>query len=125
MAIEANTGLSGAGSSSAGAAKSTEFTGSGNFTMQSATKFVRVILLGAGGGGGSGGTSGAGVVCSGGAGGGGAGKRELVLTRAEVLAAYPTGVVPIGIAAGGTAGASVTNAGADACDSQAACGRVA
>ena len=51
-------------------------------------------------------------MCSGGAGGGGAGKREIVLTRAEVLAAYPTGVVPVGIGAGGTAGASVTNAGA-------------
>ena len=42
------------------------------------------------------------------------GKREIVLTRAEVLAAYPTGVVPVGIGAGGTAGASVTNAGAQA-----------
>ena len=115
MAIEANTGLSGAGSSGAGsssASKSTEFTGSGNFTMGANTQFLRVILIGAGGGGGSGGTSGDGVDCTGGAGGGGAGKRELVLTRAEVLAAYPTGVVPVGIAAGDTAGASSTSAGA-------------
>ena len=106
MAIEANTGLSGAGSSSASSptSKSTEFTGSGNFTLGAATKFLHVLLVGPGGGGGSGGTSGAGVACSGGAGGGGGGKREFVLTRAEVLAAYPTGIVPVGIGAGGTAG---------------------
>ena len=111
MAIEANTGLSGVASSSS-ASKTTEFTGSGNFTLGASTKSLHVLLIGAGGGGGSGGTSGSGVACSGGAGGGGAGKRDIILTRAEVLAAYPTGVVPVGIGAGGTAGASVTNAGA-------------
>ena len=94
------------------ASRITTFTGSGDFTLLPTTRFVRVILIGAGGGGGSGGTSGAGVVCTGGAGGGGAGKRDIILTRAEVLAAYPTGIVPISIGAGGTAGASVTSAGA-------------
>lgn len=94
------------------ASRITTFTGSGDFTLLPTTRFIRVILIGAGGGGGSGGTSGAGVVCSGGAGGGGGGKRDTVLTAAEVLSAYPTGVVPIGIGAGGTAGASVTDAGA-------------
>lgn len=94
------------------ASRITTFTGSGDFTLLPTTRFIRVILIGAGGGGGSGGTSGAGVVCSGGAGGGGGGKCDTVLTAAEVLSAYPTGVVPISIGAGGTAGASVTNAGA-------------
>lgn len=94
------------------ASRITTFTGSGDFTLLPTTRFIRVILIGAGGGGGSGGTSGAGVVCSGGAGGGGGGKSDTVLTAAEVLSAYPTGVVPISIGAGGTAGASVTNAGA-------------
>ncbi len=94
------------------ASRITTFTGSGDFTLLPTTRFIRVILIGAGGGGGSGGTSGAGVVCSGGAGGGGGGKFDTVLTAAEVLSAYPTGVVPISIGAGGTAGASVTNAGA-------------
>lgn len=94
------------------ASRITTFTGSGDFTLLPTTRFIRVILIGAGGGGGSGGTSGADVVCSGGAGGGGGGKRDTVLTAAEVLSAYPTGVVPISIGAGGTAGASVTNAGA-------------
>lgn len=94
------------------ASRITTFTGSGDFTLLPTTRFIRVILIGAGGGGGSGGTSGAGVVCSGGAGGGGGGKWDTVFTAAEVLSAYPTGVVPISIGAGGTAGASVTNAGA-------------
>ena len=69
MAIEANTGLSGAGSGagSSSASKSTEFTGSGNFTMGASTKVLHVLLVVAGGGGGSGGTSGAGVVCTWGA----------------------------------------------------------
>ena len=80
----ANFASSGGGS----AVRATEFTGSGNFTMAAETAVVRVILIGAGGGGGSGGTSGAGVVCTGGAGGGGAGKRDIILTRAEVLADF-------------------------------------
>ena len=110
--MEATKGASLGGLSSASASKTTEFTSSGNFTLGASTKSLHVLLIGAGGGGGSGGTSGSGVACSGGAGGGGAGKLELVLTRDEVLAAYPTGIVPVGIGAGGTAGASVTNAGA-------------
>ena len=107
MIVAQSIGVANFASSGGGnAVRATEFTGSGDFTMAATTQLVRVILIGAGGGGGSGGTSGAGVVCSGGAGGGGAGKRELVLTRADVLAAYPTGIVPIGIGAGGTAGAT-------------------
>ena len=102
--MEATKGASLGGLSSASASKTTELTSSGNFTMGGATKAVRVILIGAGGGGGSGGTSGSGVACSGGAGGGGAGKRDIILTSEEVLDAYPTGVVPISIGAGGTAG---------------------
>ena len=58
-------GMTANAGSGGGASKSTEFTGSGNFTMGASTKVLHVLLVGAGGGGGSGGTSGAGVVCSG------------------------------------------------------------
>ena len=64
-------------------------------------------LVGAGAGGGSGSSDQApGVVCSGGAGGGWRWQAgDLMLTRAELhVLATPTGVVPVGIGAGGTAG---------------------
>lgn len=96
------------------ASKVTDITGSGDFTLLPTTKFIRIVLVGAGGGGGSGGTADTGVACSGGAGGGGGCVLDLFLTRAEIIAAYPTGVVPCTIGAGGLGGTSVNSATASA-----------
>ena len=77
--------------------------------MGSATKSLCTSLFGAGGGGGSGGAGRRWRCVSGGAGGGGAGKRELVLTRDEVLYRIPWRRAWWVSAPGGTTGASVTN----------------
>ena len=88
----------------------TSISSSQNWTIGVNTKFARVQLIAGGGGGGSGGTAGAGVACTGGAGGGGGAVFDGVFSRAEILAAYPSGIVPVTIAAGGTGGDSITSA---------------
>lgn len=87
-----------------------DFTSSGTYTLSPTAKYVRVIGIGPGGGGGSGATDDAGIACSGGGGGGGGVRSEAFYTRAEVLAAYPTGEVPCTVGAGGAGGASITSA---------------
>ncbi len=82
---------------------------SGDWTMGASTEFVRVIAKGGAGGGGSGGACGAGGTATGGAGGGGGAIVDITLTRAEVIAAYATGVVPCVIGAGGIGGTGVAS----------------
>lgn len=90
-------------------AKVTVLTTSGDFTLKASTQAVRVFLIGAGGGGGAGSTAPAGRACSGAGGGAGAGSFEGLFTRAQILEAYPTGVIPVVIGAGGNGPSGVTN----------------
>lgn len=90
-------------------AKVTVLTTSGDFTLKASTQAVWVFLIGAGGGGGAGSTAPAGTACSGAGGGAGAGSFEGLFTREQILEAYPTGVIPVVIGAGGSAPSGITN----------------
>lgn len=82
--------------------------GSGNYTIPEGASALTIQLKGGGGGGGSGRRGAAGTVrCGGGPGGNGA-TVELTVAVSELLAVYPSGVIPYSVGAGGAGGAAVT-----------------
>lgn len=82
--------------------------GAGTYTIPDGAVTLALELRGGGGGGGAGRRGAAGTVrCGGGPGGNGA-HVEVVLTAAELLAAFPSGEVPYVVGAGAAGGAAVT-----------------
>lgn len=86
----------------------TFLSGTGNYTIPTGATQLRVQMLGAGSGGGSGRRGAAGTVRSGGGGGAGGFFIDVILPVADVLVAYPTGVIPYTVAAGSNGGAAIT-----------------
>lgn len=106
---QGNTGPTGATGTNA-ANIYTSISSTQDWTIGANTQFVRVIAKGAGGGGGSGAVGAAGTLTIGGGGGGGGSCTDVFFSRAEILAAYPSGTLTVTVGAGGLGGnAVVTN----------------
>ena len=86
------------------------FTSAGSFQLLPNMAGVIVRGCGGGGGGGGGSLSATSVASSGGGGAGGAGcnGQGVFLSSAELLALYPTGAIPVTVAAAGTGGLGAT-----------------